>query len=197
MEDNFKPEYEVMKGKSGVIRDLKKYSSKSDEIFLASDPDREGEAIAWHIKEQIKGKTKNVHRVMFYEITKKGIQEGLKNPKEIDIKKVHAQQSRRILDRLVGYEVSPLLWKPLRYGLSAGRVQSVALGLVVKRDDEIAKFKPREYWDVIVNLNIPKKGDLEAKVERKNNKKLTINNKEEVDAILSDLKKGGVFRWQN
>ncbi|MBI2896714.1 MAG: type I DNA topoisomerase [Deltaproteobacteria bacterium] len=148
VDQGFKPEYVVINGKQKVLAELKKAAKDVDHVYLAPDPDREGEAIAWHIAQQIKKSNPNISRVLFNEITKKGVQQGLANPHDIDQKKFHSQQSRRILDRLVGYEISPVLWKKIRRGLSAGRVQSVAVRLIVEREREILAFRPEEYWQI-------------------------------------------------
>src|SRR6185503_10401072 len=155
-EKNFEPTYEVIPGKEKVIRELKAAAKDVDTIYVATDPDREGEAIGWHIKEELEGRGKSrktVRRVMFNEITKTAIQESFKHPLDIDENLVNAQQARRLLDRIVGYQVSPLLWDKVRRGLSAGRVQSVALRLVVEREREILAFTPTEYWTITANLS--------------------------------------------
>jgi DNA topoisomerase-1 len=155
-DNNFEPTYEVIPGKEKVIRELKAAAKDADTIYVATDPDREGEAIGWHIKEELEGRGKNrktVRRVMFNEITKTAIQESFKHPIDIDENLVNAQQARRLLDRIVGYQVSPLLWDKVRRGLSAGRVQSVAVRLVVEREREIEAFNATEYWTIIANLS--------------------------------------------
>jgi DNA topoisomerase-1 len=155
-ENNFKPKYEVIPGKEKVIRELKSAAKEVDTIYVATDPDREGEAIGWHIKEELEGhgaKRKKIRRVLFNEITKHAIQESFAHPTEIDLRLVEAQQARRLLDRIVGYQVSPLLWEKVRRGLSAGRVQSVALRLVVEREREIQNFISTEYWTITANLS--------------------------------------------
>ncbi|HKS41327.1 MAG TPA: type I DNA topoisomerase, partial [Blastocatellia bacterium] len=155
-ENNFEPTYEVIPGKEKVIRELKSAAKDVDTIYVATDPDREGEAIGWHIKEELEGRGKNrktVRRVMFNEITKNAIRESFQHPTDIDENLVNAQQARRLLDRIVGYQVSPLLWDKVRRGLSAGRVQSVALRLVVEREREILAFTPTEYWTITANLS--------------------------------------------
>ncbi|HZM85789.1 MAG TPA: DNA topoisomerase, partial [Blastocatellia bacterium] len=155
-DNNFEPTYEVIPGKEKVIRELKAAAKDADTIYVATDPDREGEAIGWHIKEELEGRGKNrktVRRVMFNEITKTAIQESFKHPLDIDENLVNAQQARRLLDRIVGYQVSPLLWDKVRRGLSAGRVQSVALRLVVEREREIQAFTATEYWTIMANLS--------------------------------------------
>jgi DNA topoisomerase-1 len=151
VENNFEPSYIIPVKSRKRANGLKKLSEKAEEIILAPDEDREGEAIAWHIT-KILGEDKNYKRIVFHEITKKAIEEAIKNPRNIDINRVDAQQARRILDRLVGYELSPFLWKKLFRGLSAGRVQSVAVRLIVDREREIEKFKPDEYWSIIAKL---------------------------------------------
>jgi len=151
IEKNFKPEYVVIKNKKKFLDQLEKASKKADNIYLASDPDREGEAIAWHIVDRLKIKDK-AYRVLIYEITEKAVLEAIRNPSRLSRDMFEAQQARRILDRLVGYQVSPLLWKKVRRGLSAGRVQSVALRLVVEREREVENFKPDEYWTIEAEL---------------------------------------------
>ena len=193
LKNDFTPKYETIKGKKKIINEIKKACEDVQKVYLAPDPDREGEAIAWHISEEIKKKVKSIYRVQFNEITKKGILEGISNPGEININRVNAQQSRRILDRLVGYLVSPILWKPLKYGLSAGRVQTVALRIICEREEEIEKFVPKEYW-TITGL-FTKEGDtssapIQARLEKKDSKKLEISNEEECNLILKDLKNG-------
>jgi DNA topoisomerase-1 len=148
IEKDFEPKYTVSKGKRKVIRALKDEAARSDDVFLAPDPDREGEAIAWHVAEAIKQVNKNVRRVQFNEITKRAVLAALENPHDIDEKKVNAQQARRILDRIVGYQVSPVLWRTVFRGLSAGRVQSVALRLICEREETIRLFKEKEYWSI-------------------------------------------------
>ena len=155
-DNNFEPTYEVIPGKEKVIKELKAAAKTAETIYVATDPDREGEAIGWHIKEELEGRGKNrktVRRVMFNEITKSAIQDSFKNPLDIDENLVNAQQARRLLDRIVGYQVSPLLWDKVRRGLSAGRVQSVALRLVVEREREIQAFIKTEYWTILANLS--------------------------------------------
>src|SRR4030042_3502719 len=148
LENNFKPRYIVMAKRRKVLADLKKGAKETEDVYLAMDPDREGEAIAYHLKEQLTDLSNNIHRVTFHEITEKAIKEAFKNPHLLDINKVNAQQARRILDRIVGYSLSPLLWKKVGSGLSAGRVQSVALRLIVEREHKIKAFIPEEYWEV-------------------------------------------------
>src|SRR5216684_2065926 len=151
IEKDFAPEYQVLHGKKKIISELKQAAKGKEHIYLAPDPDREGEAIAWHIAENLGRKT-NVHRVLFNEITKRSVQEAIKNPHELDRNLYEAQQTRRILDRLVGYQISPLLWKKVRRGLSAGRVQSVAVRIICEREREIQAFVPQEYWTLDATL---------------------------------------------
>jgi len=149
---NFTPDFHVIQSKKKVIDDLKKAAKGKENIYLASDPDREGEAIAWHIAEQVAKNHKRVHRVLINEITRRAVQEAIAKPLELDRNKFDAQVARRILDRLVGYQISPLLWNKVRRGLSAGRVQSVAVRLVCEREKEIRTFEPQEYWSLIALL---------------------------------------------
>ncbi len=188
IEGDFEPEYVVVKGKEKVIKELKDAAQKAEEIFLASDPDREGEAIAWHIAQEI-GKEDNVYRIIFHEITKRAIEEALKNPSQIDMKKVEAQQARRVLDRIVGYSLSPLLWKRIDKGLSAGRVQSVALKLICDREKEIQRFVPEEYWRIEAQLKASSSAEtFEALMVKYANKKAERLEKEEADKIFEEVK---------
>jgi len=191
IDNNFEPKYSIIRGKKKIIDELKKVANSATNIYLAPDPDREGEAIAWHIAEELGKKNKEkIHRVLFNEITKKGITDGIKNTGPINENRTNAQQARRILDRLVGYLVSPLLWKSLKYGLSAGRVQSVALRLLVEREEDIEKFKPEEYWLIDVIFEGGQKAQLKARLEKKNGKKFKIENGETAEKVLSELKSG-------
>jgi DNA topoisomerase-1 len=151
---NWNARYEILPGKEKVVTELKKLAAKSDAIYLATDLDREGEAIAWHLREIIGGDDDRYQRVVFNEITKKAIQEAFEHPAELDTNRVNAQQARRFLDRVVGFEVSPLLWAKVARGLSAGRVQSVAVRLIVEREREIRAFLPEEYWEVHASLRV-------------------------------------------
>lgn len=183
----FVPDYQIIPNKTKVIQELKKASEAVPELYLATDPDREGEAIAWHIHEELKTRGKKVHRVLFNSITKPSILAAMSNPQKLDLAKYQAQQARRILDRLVGYKISPLLWDKVKRGISAGRVQSVALRLVVEREAEIRAFKPEEYWEVEGLFN--KDGtDFTARLFKINGQDPALNNRSEVDQILSALK---------
>ena len=151
VENNFAPKYVTIKEKAKTLAEIKKAAKAADRVLLATDPDREGEAIAWHVASQLNGNG-NIQRVLFHEITKDAVAEALANPLDIDQRKVDAQQARRVLDRLVGYKASPVLWKSIKTGLSAGRVQTVALRLIIEREEEIRKFVPQEYWTVAADL---------------------------------------------
>ncbi len=186
-EKTFKPTYQVLPGRKKVIDEIKKHAAKADAIYLAPDPDREGEAICWHLYEELKGSKKKFYRVMFNEITKKAILHAIAHPGEIDQNRVDAQQARRILDRLVGYKISPLLWDKVRRGLSAGRVQSVALRMIVERERERVAFKPEEYWSLTAKLNAAEPPPFEARLTRKTGKKFEVHTKEEMDHVLGDL----------
>ncbi len=186
---DFAPKFEVVRGREKVLGDIKKTAKISAAIYLAADPDREGEAICWHLAEELKRLRKPIHRVMFNEITKRAVQEAFTHPGHIDPRKVDAQQARRILDRLVGYQISPLLWEKVRRGISAGRVQSVALRLVVDREKEIRAFVPEEYWTITAQLS-RQDGigpDFPARLARVNGEKASIPSQEEADRILEEL----------
>jgi DNA topoisomerase-1 len=187
VENNFSPTYVVIEGKEKILKDLKKAAKSADKIFLGPDPDREGEAIAWHIAEELDGTSDKVFRVEFNEITEKAVTEAIKNPRKIDMNLVEAQQARRILDRLVGYKLSPLLWRKVRRGLSAGRVQSVALRLIVDREKEIEAFKPREYWSITANLEGKEPPAFDAKLSYINEEKADIKTGEQANDIVKDL----------
>jgi DNA topoisomerase I len=191
VEHGFRPHYEIPAGKEAKVSELKKLADKSDGVILATDEDREGEAISWHLVEALDLDPKNTTRIVFHEITKKAIEKALENPRKIDFNLVDAQQARRVLDRLVGYELSPFLWKKIRRGLSAGRVQSVALRLIVEKEREIKNFKPEEYWNILVELK-KKTGEIfSARVLKKDDKpigKMGIKNQADADAIVNFLK---------
>lgn len=186
--DDFKVDYVMIRGKGNVLKKLKAAAKKADSIYLAPDPDREGEAIAWHVAEQLNG-AKDVKRVTFNEITKSAVREAIENPREIDMNLANAQQARRVLDRLVGYKVSPFLWKTIARGLSAGRVQSVALRIICEREDEIDAFTEEEYWTIDALLTDREKAELKARLAKIDNEKPEIRNKEDSDKIVSDLEK--------
>ena len=189
VENNFEPEYINIRGKGDLIKELKKDAKSAKKVYLATDPDREGEAIAWHLSNILDVEKEKITRVTFNEITKNAVQKAIKEPRNIDINLVDAQQARRVLDRIVGYKISPVLWKKVRRGLSAGRVQSVAVKLIVDREDEIEKFIPEEYWNIYVKLLDEKsKKTFEAKFYGKDGKKQEIHNKKQVDEILSNIK---------
>jgi len=188
-EHNWKPTYEIMPGKEKVVEELKKLAEKADAIYLATDLDREGEAIAWHLTQAIGGKASQYKRVVFNEITKNAIQEAFSKPTKLNHDQVNAQQARRFLDRVVGYMLSPLLWKKLARGLSAGRVQSVAVRLVVEREREIHAFDPEEYWEVYADLKTSKGEDLRMQVVKQNEKNFRPPNKGLTDAALAILEK--------
>jgi len=197
VDNNFKPVYVEMKGKEEVIKQLKKEAKKSDNIYLATDPDREGEAISWHIANMLSLDLNDKNRVTFNEITKSGVQLGMNNPRSIDLDLVNAQQTRRILDRIVGYKLSPFLWKKVKCGLSAGRVQSVAVRIVVDRENEIRAFKPTEYWSIDGTFTAPPSRKVfPAKLISIDGKKQDINNEQEANEILSRLD-GAEFKVTN
>ena len=189
VEHDFEPEYINIRGKGDLIKELKKEAKSAKKVYLATDPDREGEAIAWHLSNILETDPSKVTRVTFNEITKSAVQKAIKEPRDIDINLVDAQQARRVLDRIVGYKMSPVLWKKVRRGLSAGRVQSVAVKLIVDREEEIEKFIPEEYWNIYVDLLDEKsKKEFQAKFYGKEGKKLEIHKKEEADSILENIK---------
>ena len=187
---DFQPDYQPIKGKEEVIADLKEAAEASDNIYLATDPDREGEAISWHLKELLEIPNEKTYRVTFNEITKRVVTESIAAPRPIDQNLVDAQQARRLLDRIVGYQLSPLLWRKIRRGLSAGRVQSVATRLVVDREKEIRAFVPQEYWSLDVTLDriAPLTGRFQAHYHGEGKKKEELANEEQVNAILEDIK---------
>ena len=191
IEHDFEPEYINIRGKGDLIKSLKADAKKAKHVYLATDPDREGEAIAWHLAYILGIPEDSVCRVTFNEITKETVQNSIKNPRKIDMNLTNAQQARRVLDRIVGYKMSPVLWKKVRRGLSAGRVQSVAVKLIVDREEEIEKFIPEEYWNIFATLLDENSGKtFIAKLYGKDKKKLEIHNKEEVDAILKNINTG-------
>jgi DNA topoisomerase-1 len=190
VDEGFEPSYEVIASRKKVISELKAEAKKSTDIFIATDPDREGEAIGWHLAEELgRENKKKIRRLMFNEITKRGVLSALEHPTQIDKKLVDAQQARRVLDRLVGYKISPLLWEKVRRGLSAGRVQSVALKLVCDREREILAFVPEEYWNIIARLAGPVPPEFDAKLLKKNGQNIKVGNETESNGILADLRK--------
>ena len=182
-ENDFAPQYEVITGKEKVVRDLREAAAKADVVYLAPDPDREGEAIAWHVAELVKDKNANIKRIQFNEITAKAVKEALNNPRDLNVALFDAQQARRILDRLVGYKISPLLWKKVKRGISAGRVQSVALRLIVEREEERCAFVPEEYWLFKALLAAGEPPVFKADLWKVENKKPVISDKAAADAL--------------
>ena len=188
IENNFEPEYINIRGKGDLIKSLKAEAKKAKKVYLATDPDREGEAIAWHLANILGIDENSKCRITFNEITKDAVKEAIKNPRCVDKNLIDAQQARRVLDRIVGYKISPILWKKVRRGLSAGRVQSVAVKLIVDREEEIEKFIPEEYWNMYVSLK-KNKDVFKAKLVGKEEKKIEIHTKEESDKILNEIDK--------
>jgi len=186
---NFEATYSVIKEKEKVVANLKKSAKNAVHIYLAPDPDREGEAIAWHIAEEIRTKDKQIHRVLFNDLTAKTVKEAMSNPLELDLNKYDAQQTRRILDRLVGYKISPILWDKVKRGLSAGRVQSVAVRLICDREDEIRKFVPEEYWHITAHLEGVNPPSFDSRLTKIDGKKADIRNNSQSSEIIEDLKK--------
>ncbi|MBP5299283.1 MAG: type I DNA topoisomerase, partial [Lachnospiraceae bacterium] len=188
VEHDYEPKYITIRGKGDVVAALRKEVKKADKIYLATDPDREGEAISWHLTEALKLADKKVYRITFNEITKNAVKESLKNARSIDMNLVDAQQTRRILDRMVGYRISPLLWAKVKRGLSAGRVQSVALRLICDREEEVAAFVPEEYWTLDALLTMPgTKKAIVAKYTGNGKDKGEIKNEAELKKILKSL----------
>ncbi|UCH12548.1 MAG: type I DNA topoisomerase [Candidatus Omnitrophota bacterium] len=191
IDNGFKPEYIVVKGRRKILDELKNKAKGKPKIFLATDPDREGEAISWHLSNELKSKDTKLLRVEFHQITKDTVIAAFLAPRDIDMNRVNAQQARRILDRIVGYSISPLLWKKISYGLSAGRVQSVAVRLIVEREKKIRAFIPQEYWEIEAKLREKpdaKKESFSAKLEKIDNKKAQISDKQSADSIIDELK---------
>ena len=188
IENDYEPKYITIRGKGEILATLRKEGKMADKIYLATDPDREGEAISWHLSKALKLEDKKVYRISFNEITKNAVKASLKNPREIDMDLVDAQQARRVLDRIVGYKISPLLWAKVKRGLSAGRVQSVALRIIADREEEINAFIPEEYWTLDADLKV--KGErklLTAKFYGTEKSKMTISSKEELDEIMKEV----------
>ena len=200
VDDDFAPTYLVPRDKTKLIKELKESVQKAREVYLATDPDREGEAIAWHLIQATGAAAKPVHRVVFHEITPQAVSEAMASPRGIDPDLVDAQQARRVLDRLVGYKVSPLLWKKVKRGLSAGRVQTAALRIVVEREREIQAFEPVEYWSIDAELAKqtgaePRPKDIfRAGLQRVQGKKITLDNAEQTEAVLAALGRSALSR---
>src|SRR5262250_2623315 len=188
IDNDFEPVYEVIPGKEKVIKELRTAAKSADRILLAADPDREGEAICQHLKEILDGNKAEIFRVLFNEITPKAIRAAIERPGRINQHVVDAQQARRILDRLVGYQISPLLWDKVRRGISAGRVQTVALRMIVERENEIKAFKPEEYWSIIAKLEGHLPPQFEARLVKVMGKAAEVKNQQEADRILSAVK---------
>ena len=190
--NGFTPEYVIIKGKEKILKELKKTAKNADEIYLGPDPDREGEAIAWHVAEELKKvrgiKGKKIYRVLFNEITKKAVKEALSSPQQLNRDRFESQMARRILDRLVGYQISPLLWKKVKPGLSAGRVQSVALKMICEREKEIFSFEPEEYWTLDAILKDEEGNTFKARLFKYKDKKAELKDKAQVDQIVSEIK---------
>ena len=189
IDDNFEPQYISIRGKGDLIKSLKKEASKASKVYLATDPDREGEAISWHLAFLLDLDPEEACRIEFNEITKDTIKEAIKHPRKINMGLVDAQQARRVLDRLVGYQISPLLWRKVRKGLSAGRVQSAALKIICDREREIEKFEPKEFWNITAEFKKGKK--FQAKLAEANGKKIVVENKAQNDNIIKELNSGG------
>lgn len=188
VEDGFKPEYEILKGKASFLKEIKKAAQDVTDIYLASDPDREGEAIAWHIAEEIDGPGKRIHRALFNDLSRETVLYSLMNPTQLDMRKVEAQMARRILDRLVGYEISPMLWQKVKRGLSAGRVQSVAVRLVCERQKEIDSFVPQEYWTIEARLEAHEPPAFLARLVKAHGEKLALGNEDKTRKILEEAR---------
>ncbi len=187
MENDYEPKYITIRGKGDKLAELRRYAKKADKVYLATDPDREGEAISWHLSIALKLDPKKTYRITFNEITKQAVKESLKHPRDIEMGLVDAQQARRVLDRMVGYSISPLLWMKIKRGLSAGRVQSVALKMLCDREDEINAFIPKEYWDMDAVLK-QKNKEFTVSFYGDNKGKLEITGKEQLDGIVKELK---------
>lgn len=189
VEHDFEPKYITIRGKGEILAKLRREAKKAEKVYLATDPDREGEAISWHLSQALKLDEKNVQRITFNEITKNAVKESLKEPRKIDMKLVDAQQTRRILDRMVGYEISPVLWTKVKRGLSAGRVQSVALRIICDREEEISAFIPEEYWTLEAELSVAgEKKPLMAKFHGDENGKITISDQEQMERITGEIR---------
>src|SRR5437764_9532681 len=189
-EETFEPTYEVLEDKQKIVSELKAAAKKASVVYIASDTDREGEAIGWHVINLLGGDAKKVRRILFHEITKNAVRKAIDQPTEIDMNKVNAQQARRVLDRLVGYKLSPLLWEKVRRGLSAGRVQSVAMKMIVDREEDIKAFLPVEYWTFAAKLSAHNPPPFLAKLTKVDGQKAEIGNEERARQIEAALKSG-------
>ncbi len=187
IEEGFKPKYTNIPGKQKIIKSLRQAAGDSKDIYLAPDPDREGEAIAWHTAEILKKKERKFHRVLFHELTKKAVNEAMASPQDLNRNKYEAQQARRMLDRLVGYQISPLLWRKVKGGLSAGRVQSVTVRIICERERAIQAFDPEEYWSITAHLENNDPPPFKAKLVKKNGGKITIPDEKTSNSILEEL----------
>ena len=189
IENDFEPKYITIRGKGDILATLRKHAKKADKVYLATDPDREGEAISWHLAKALKLEDKDIYRITFNEITKNAVKASLKEAKKIDMNLVDAQQSRRVLDRMVGYKISPLLWVKVKRGLSAGRVQSVALRIICDREEEINSFIPDEYWTINANLKVKgEKKPLIAKFYGDEKGKIDVKNREQMQNIVDAVR---------
>ena len=188
IENDFEPKYITIRGKGELLAKLRKIIKTVDKVYLATDPDREGEAISWHLVHALNLQDKNYSRITFNEITKNAVKKSIKEAREINMNLVNAQQARRVLDRIVGYSISPLLWSKVKKGLSAGRVQSVALKLICDREEEINAFVPEEYWTIDAKLGKDKKSSVLAKYVGKGNEKAILSCKEDADKVLEETK---------
>ena len=194
IEHDFEPQYINIRGKATLINSLKKEAKNAKTVYLATDPDREGEAIAWHLAYLLGIDPDSICRVTFNEITKEAVKKSIQNPRKIDLNLTDAQQARRVLDRVVGYKISPVLWKKVKRGLSAGRVQSVAVKLIVDREEEIEKFIPEEFWNInLIVADKKTKTNFECKFIGQNGEKIELHKAEEVNAILKDLENAKYF----
>lgn len=190
VDNDYEPKYITIRGKGDILAALRKEAKKADKVYLATDPDREGEAISWHLAKALKLEDKDIYRITFNEITKNAVKTSIKNARKIDMNLVDAQQSRRVLDRMVGYRISPLLWAKIKRGLSAGRVQSVALRIICDREDEINSFIPDEYWTIDADVNIKgEKNTVKAKFYGDENGKIDVKNGEQAEKIIEEVKK--------
>ena len=197
IENDFEPKYITIRGKGELLAKLRKEVKKADKIYLATDPDREGEAISWHLSKALKLDEKNTSRITFNEITKNAVKQSIKNARNIDMDLVNAQQARRVLDRMVGYQISPVLWAKVKRGLSAGRVQSVALRIIADREEEINAFIPKEYWTL--SAEFTPEGDkkpLQAEFYGSLKKKLSIESEEQMEKIISEIKKSSSIYYK-